>query len=238
MSEGAWRDFSTILLCEQVKGVRQRIEFCKRIEESYNENRRKDSEKPLVKIDGSRPGDNAVTYDKGGWVFWMLLQHMGRDNALKGIRAFIEQYRLNADHPVLQDFIATMRPYAPDATSYDAFVKQWFFEATVPEYRFSDGHLTEVADSSKDPKEWEATVHVENAGTGKMPVDIAAVKGERFSEDGAQSPDYQETRQRIVLGPGEAKDVTIRCSFKPDRVIVDPDALVLQLQRKLAIVRF
>jgi ABC-type Na+ efflux pump permease subunit len=53
--------FSTILLCEQVKGLRQRIEFCKRIEEGYGEKRRKDSEKPLVKTDGSRPGDTTVS---------------------------------------------------------------------------------------------------------------------------------------------------------------------------------
>jgi ABC-type transport system involved in multi-copper enzyme maturation permease subunit len=237
VSEGM-AHFSTILLFEQVKGLQQRIEFCKRIEESYNQARRKDSEKPLVKTDGSRPEDNTVTYDKGGWVFWMLLQHMGGENALKGIRAFIEQYRLNADHPVLQDFIASMRPFAPDATAYDAFTKQWFFEVTVPEYRLGDAHLTEVPGPSAGPQAWEVTVHVENAGTGKMPIDVASVHGERFTEDGKPSAEYQEARQRIVLGPGEAKDVTIRCSFKPDRVIVDPDALVLQLQRKLAIVRF
>ena len=76
-----------------MKGLRQRIEFCKRIEESYGESRRKDSEGPMVKIDGSQPGDTTVTYDKGGWVFWMLLQHMGRERTLDGIREFIEQYR-------------------------------------------------------------------------------------------------------------------------------------------------
>jgi ABC-type transport system involved in multi-copper enzyme maturation permease subunit len=237
ISEGM-AHFSTILLCEQVKGLRQRIEFCKRIEESYNETRRKDSEKPLLKIDGSRPGDTTVTYDKGGWVFWMLLNHMGRESALKGIRAFIEQYRLNPDHPVLQDFIASMRPFAHDKTAYDAFVKQWFFEATVPEYRLSNARLTELPESSNGAKEWEVTVHVENAGTGKMPIEVAPVKGERFKDDGAASADYQDARTSVVLGPGEGKDVTIRSSFKPDRIVVDPDALVLQLLRKLAVVRF
>ena len=37
---------------------------------------------------------------------------------------------------------------------------------------------------------------------------------------------------------GEAKDVKIHCSFKPDRVFMDPDAYVLQLRRKLAVARF
>jgi ABC-2 type transport system permease protein len=224
--------FSTILLSEQVKGLRQRIEFCKRIEESYNQSRRRDSEKPMVKTDGSRPGDTTVTYDKGGWVFWMLLQHMGRENALKGMREFIGEYRLNRDHPVLQDFVATMRRFAPDPVAYDAFVRQWFFEVVVPEYRLSDARREEVGDH------WELTVHVENAGTGVMLVEVAVAVGERFADDGQASPDYHDARDKITLGAGEAKDVTIRCSFKPDRVLVDPDALVLQLLRKLAVVRF
>jgi hypothetical protein len=32
--------------------------------------------------------------------------------------------------------------------------------------------------------------------------------------------------------------VKIRCSFKPDRILMDPDAFVLQLRRKLAVARF
>ena len=50
-----------------------------------------------------------MTYDKGGWVFWMLLNHMGRDRALQGLHAFIATYHNNADHPVLQDFVESMR---------------------------------------------------------------------------------------------------------------------------------
>src|SRR5690606_6560042 len=78
LSEGM-AHFSTILLFDQIHGERGRIEFCKRIEERYGDNRQVDSERPLVLIDGSRPGDNTVTYDKGGWVFWMLHDLMGAD---------------------------------------------------------------------------------------------------------------------------------------------------------------
>ncbi|MEE8585905.1 MAG: ABC transporter permease subunit, partial [Acidobacteriota bacterium] len=51
-------------LMEQVKGLRERIEFSKRIEERYGNGRRVDSERPLVQIDGSRPGDTTVTYER------------------------------------------------------------------------------------------------------------------------------------------------------------------------------
>jgi hypothetical protein len=38
----------------------------------------------------------------------------------------------------------------------------------------------------------------------------------------------------VVLGSGESKEVRIRCAFEPERVVVDLDGYVLQLQRKAA----
>ena len=71
-----------------------------------------------------------------------------------------------------------------------------------------------------------------------MAVEVAAAAGERYGTDGKAIPEYRDARTSVELGAGEAKDVTIHCTFKPDRVLVDPDALVLQLRRKLALVRF
>jgi ABC-2 type transport system permease protein len=234
LSEGM-AHFSSALLFEQVKGPRGRIEFLKKIENQYEIERRMDSERPLVKIDGTQNGDTTVTYDKGGWVFWMLLRQMGREQALKGLRAFIKQYHDGPDYPVLQDLVEAMRNYAADKAAYDAFVKQWFFEVVVPEYRLSNAERNPV--SGKDA--WDVSVHVENVGTGKMSVEVAAATGERFdSADGKANPDYKDARTAVELGAGEAKDVKIHCAFKPDRVFMDPDALVLQLRRKLAVARF
>jgi ABC-type transport system involved in multi-copper enzyme maturation permease subunit len=226
--------FSTILLAEQVKGLRSRIEFCKRIEEKYNLDRRRDAERPLVKIDGEKDGDTTVTYDKGGWVFWMLLRLMGREQALAGLHAFIEQYHDGPDFPVLQDFVTTMRRFAPDTVAYDDFVRQWFFEVVVPEYRLSDARREPTGEDG----EWVVTVRVNNVETGRMPVEIAAVRGERFDDKGQPTADYREARTKVILGAGESKEVRIRCPFEPDRVVVDPDATVLQLRRKFALSRF
>ncbi|MHC4825711.1 MAG: M1 family aminopeptidase, partial [Planctomycetota bacterium] len=228
--------FSSILLIEQVKGVRGRIEFCRRIEEDYAENRIVDSERPLVRTDGSRSTDRTVTYNKGGWVFWMLLDLMGREACLSGLQHFIDHYSKDPDHPVLQDFVATMRPFAPDPEAFDAFVEAWFFEVVVPEYRLSDAEV--VSADGPDAGAWHATVTIDNDGTGRFPVEVAAVRGERFNDDGTPSPDYQASRVTVMIGPDEQADVTIPCGFAPDRVIVDPDALVLQLDRESAIVRF
>ena len=80
------------------------------------------------------------------------------------------------------------------------------------------------------------SVRVENAGTGEMPVEIAATRGERFNKDGLASADYKEARATVVLGKGESKNVEIKCPFEPAKVVVDPDAKVLQLRRKSAVV--
>ncbi len=71
-----------------------------------------------------------------------------------------------------------------------------------------------------------------------MPVEIAATRGERFAKDGSPSPDYKEARTTVTLGKGESRDVVITCPFEPERIVVDPDAKVLQLRRKDAVTRF
>jgi ABC-type transport system involved in multi-copper enzyme maturation permease subunit len=225
--------FSTMLLVEQVKGLNARIDFCKRLEANYARDRQSDSERPLVKITGERPGDTTVTYDKGGWVFWMLMNQMGREKALAGMRAFIKTYHGNTDHPVLQDFLAAVRPFAADSAAFDTFTHQWFYEVVVPEYRVSQPK--KVAHC----QDWTVTLKLDNVGTGVMPVEVAATRGERFAGDGTPAPDYREARAVVTIGKGETRDVTIeKCPFEPDRVIVDPDARVLQLRRKSAVAKF
>jgi hypothetical protein len=110
-------------------------------------------------------------------------------------------------------------------------VKQWFHEVVVPEFKLEEAKKTGAEER------WTATVRVTNAGAGTVPVEIAAARGERFDEKGAPKPDYQEARTRIEIGKGESKDVTIDCPFEPERIDVDPDALVLQLRRNHATIK-
>ncbi len=231
LSEGM-AHFSTILLMEQVKGLSPRIEFCRRIEEAYGDRRVVDSERPLVRIDGTRPGDGTVTYNKGGFVFWMLFNLMGRDAALAGLQHFIDYYSNDPDHPLLQDFVDSMRPFAPDPQAFDEFVGAWFFKVVVPEYRLTDAKAMGGATS------WRVTATVENVGSGRMPVEIVAARGERFDDDGTPHPDYRESRVTVTPEPGQAIELEIPCDFQPDRIVVDPDAVVLQLNRESAVLRF
>jgi hypothetical protein len=71
-----------------------------------------------------------------------------------------------------------------------------------------------------------------------MPVEVAVTRGERFAKDGSPVPEYREARTTFVLSRGEGRELVIACPFEPDQVVVDPDAKVLQLQRKNAVAKF
>jgi len=235
LSEGT-AHFSTILLIEAVRGLEQRIEFCKLLEDRYCSRRSVDSERELVKVDGTRAGDTTLTYDKAGWAYWMLLHHLGRDAALEGVRSFIDHYVHDRDHPVLVDFVDHMRDFADDQAAYDAFVYQWFFDVVLPEYT-----LRKVTRNQIDPGAgtWEVRLDLRNSGSGRMPVEISAERGSRFAGPGSVSPgDFAESRTLVVLGAGESKELRILCDFEPDKVVVDSDAKVLQNGRKFAVHRF
>jgi ABC-type transport system involved in multi-copper enzyme maturation permease subunit len=224
MSEGT-AHFATLMLIGKLRGPRERMEMCRRMETTYAEFRQPSDEKPLAGTYRFRPGDNTVIYDKGGWAVWMLLQRMGWQPFFDGVHDYFRTYHDNPDHPVVEDFVAVMRRHAKDKDSFDEFAGQWFFGTVIPEY-----HLTD-AKKRQDGGEWEVTVEVKNAGTGRMPVEIAAAAGPRFE------PEYRDVRTVVVLGAGEERRVRIRCPFEPERIVVDPDVKVMQLERNAAAVR-
>lgn len=233
LSEGA-AHFSVLLLFEKTKGARARMEFAKGIESRYNDRRRADDERPMYDVDGKRDSDNTIIYDRGGWVFWMLYDFMGAERAQAAYRDFFQTWSTSRDHPALPDFVAAMRPYAEDPVAYDAFTKQWFEDKVVPQYQVTDAKKTANGGG------FDVAVTVQNVGTGVMPVEIAAVAGDRWNEPdttGAEytaNPDYKDARSTVTLGAGESKSVTIHCAFDPEKVVVDPDVRVLQLKRKHA----
>ena len=133
------------------------------------------------------------------------------------MQAFIKEYHGNSDHPVLQDFLATMRPFAADAAAFDAFTHQWFFEVVVPEYRLGE------PGRSRKGKTWTVAVKLENLGTGVMPVEVAATRGERFAKDGTlirrlpRSPHDGHPRQGRIARGGHHLPVRARADRRRSR---------------------
>jgi len=243
LSEGA-ANFSTTLLLGQVRGEAARIAFATQREAFYGEHREPSDELPLAATTGGRAGDETVVYDKGGWAFWMLMEQMGREAFLAGVRAFIARYQTDAadaaggapDHQSIRHFVAAMRPFAADPRGFDDVVRQWFFEVVAPEYHVAGARKRPLrGEAPGGPGLWEVTARVANAGSGRMPVEVAAASAaERFGAGGRPDPAYKDARVTLVLGAGEERPVRILCPFEPRRLVVDPDARVLQLQRRAA----
>jgi hypothetical protein len=234
LSEGM-AHFSTILLTEKVKGLEQRMAFCRTIEDDYANSRRADAERPLNKIDSTQPGDRAVMYDRGGFAFWMLHRMMGEANGIAGLKDYIATYSDNSDHPLIEDYLAVMRRHAPNPVAFDVFTKQWFYGTVVPQYLISEPKVVPEGDA------YRLTAKVKNVGTGSAAVTVAGARGKRFADAkdgrGGTAEPYADARTSVVIDEGQTKEVSILCPFEPERIVVDPDVEVLMLLRQKAEVK-
>lgn len=218
--------YSALLLQEVVYGIKGRIALATEMEASYARKRRADSELPVgTIINDQAAADWTVVYEKGAWVMWMLQNQLGRDSTLSGLQAFIQAYKDSPVLPATQHLLATLRTYAADTTAYDAFVEQWFFDVVLPEYQITDATVTE-----RDGR-WEITATVTNVGTGLAEIEVAATRRERFAEEDT----YSEKRITIKAPPNDPQPISLTVDFAPERLIVDPDALVLMLNRTRAV---
>jgi ABC-2 type transport system permease protein len=225
LSEGM-AHFSTILLTEQARGLEQRMAFCRSIEDRYGNTRQRDSERPLTKVDGSLPGDRRIIYDRGGFVFWMLHELMGREASFAALKEYMALYRDSEDHPLIEDYLAVLRRHAPDLAAFDAYTKQWFFGTVVPQFLFTDAKLVKAG------REWEVRAKVKNIGTGDVTVEVGVIRGERFPKERTKENAWSDARTTVTLGAGEEKPLTIRCAFEPERLVMDPDVRLLMLERQ------
>jgi ABC-2 type transport system permease protein len=237
LSEGL-ANFSAALLTLEKRGDTQRQKLLRQWEDDYANGRSADSERPMVLTSGTRPGDETVTYDKGGWVFWMLMDLMGRDRMLAGLQDFIRTYQDGPDYPLLQDFVTVMRRHATDLPAFDAFTRQWFDSVVLPEFKLWDLKVSRPVEG-----EWLVEGTLENVGTGSVSVEVAAIGTEPKAskpDPGTDGPETAEpsqapdARATVAIGAGERVPFRVVTLFEPVRVRVDPDVRMLQVRRKLA----
>jgi ABC-2 type transport system permease protein len=219
---------SAAMLLDQVKGDEARQGFLEEIEKEYLKARSVDSERPLTEIDGTKDGDQAVTYEKGGWAFQMLVHLMGHSNAVAGFREFLARYRESPNHPLIEDFLAVMRPHAPDKAAFDDLTQQMFFQVVLPEYNLAD--VRRVPERRYGVAGWRVTARLTNTGTGRFPVKVEAWGDTTDSK----TPDDFPGTTMATVGPDETTTVVIHCPVKPTTVEVDPDVWVLQQDRSAA----
>ncbi len=232
ISEGL-ANFSAAMLLHHEKGDAQRQVLLRRWENSYVNGRNADSERPINRVDGSRPGDSVVTYDRAGFVFWMLRDLMGEETMLSGMREFIATWKDGVamdgglDFPVIEDFVEALRPHAGDPAAFDTFVKQWIFGTALPEFKVGDVTATRNGESS------EVHGSLTNIGTGGASVTVR-VQGEAPTQRGPDGKKPEPPHQDVVvrISPGGTAEFSVTAAFKPAKVVVDPEVMVLQIGRK------
>ena len=233
LSEGM-ANYSAAMLVEQMRGVKTRRALMTKFEREYVQQRNPDRERPLHKVDGSRPGDTTLVYNRGGWVFFMLMEQMGRERMLKGLREFILKFKDGPDFPLIEDLVESLRPHAADPKAFDAFVKQWLLGKVLPE--FSLGEVRHEADGAG---RHTTTGMITNTGTGTVEVEVAAMPPAETNDPDSMGEEGEKPRapgslQTVTVGPGQTVPWKLTTEFKPAEVVVDPDVKVLQMARKLA----
>ena len=235
ISEGL-ANFAAAMLVNSEKGNAQRRVLLRRWENSYVNGRRADAERPINRVDGSRPGDTVVTYDRAGFVFWMLRELMGQEKMLAGMKDFVVKWKDGVkmegglDFPVIEDLVASLRPHAPDASKFDAFVNQWIYGKVLPEFTLENI----VAEKTGDGFTVRGTIS--NIGTGEVDVRVRAQaetpKADPGAAKDAPKPEPLHTDVVVRVVQGKATEFSIPAAFKPVKIVVDPEVLVLQGGRK------
>ena len=135
---------------------------------------------------------------------------------LAGLQEFIRRYRGNPDHPSLQDLIETLRPGAASQVEFQQFVDQWFFDVVLPELRIREAAVRRTEAG------WNVSATIEN------------VARERWTWRSRRYGAERSSSTSISLAPGLPRQVEWTVPFEPARVVLDPNARVLQRNRKLA----
>jgi ABC-2 type transport system permease protein len=225
ISEGL-AEFSALMLLHHERGEKQAATLRRRWEAQYVQGRSADNERAINRIDGSRPGDQVVTYQRAGWAFWMLRSVMGEAAMLAGMQDFVVRWRDGVamegglDFPLIEDFLASLRPHAPDSAAFEAFVNQWILGTVLPEFELT------VEATELDGESYIVRGTIQNIGTGEVNV-VVRVEGEVGADKITPHSDSV-----VAVAPGEPIAFEVRCDFVPARAVVDPDVALLLAGRK------
>jgi len=155
-------------------------------------------------------------------VFWMLRDLMGEEQMLAGLKAFVAKWRNGVetpdglDFPLIEDMVESLRPFAADEAAFNLFVDQWIYGTALPEL--------ELGDAKFDGSDGAFTTEVElrNVSNGTVDATVRVV-----GEDPAQ---FEDTVVRVA--PNAPAPVSVSSSFKPAKIVVDPEVRLLFAGRK------
>lgn len=148
---------------------------------------------------------NRMTYTKASIVLRMLRWLVGDDDFRAALRDYFANYKLR--HVREQDLRASMEAFYPEPLNW--FFDQWIHTTDTLDYRVGEVTSTPTADGG-----WETRVEVIREGEIWMPVDLRV---------GAETRRLESRDRRQV--------VTIESREQPTEVVLDPDEVLLDVDR-------
>jgi len=192
------------------------------LEQQYLDGRIGSREQALVETREASSADEAVLQKKGAWAMWMLHNSLGAERTFAGLRAFMTEHRAPGRFATPEGLLRTLRLQASHTIQFDAQVAQWFRSTRLPAFAI-DGARCEQVDRA-----WSCTAILQNVGTGDAAVDVAAMRGDTVMAGGMV---------RVGVGAGKSASVHWTLPTRPERLVVDPDVMVLQARREQAVAR-
>ena len=241
ISEGL-AEFSALMLVHHELGEQQSKTLRRRWERGYVSGRSPDDERSINRTDGTRPGDQVVTYQRAGFVFWMLRDLMGEQAMTDGLRAFVEKWKDGVetpdglDFPLIEDMVESLRAHAPDVAAFDAFVGQWIFGTKLPELELGETAVTLDAAGGTATAAFIVDGTLSNiakaGGEVEVVVRVYGKPGVEPPADGRGLKDAPFEDVTVRLKDDEPSTFRVATSFKPDKVVVDPEVRLLFAGRK------
>ena len=146
----------------------------------------------------------AMTYSKPGVVIYMLREYLGEETFRRGLREFYDRFVL--EHVRAVDFFDTFDDVS--GQDLDWFWQQWFYRTDRLDYGIGDVNVEQVGN------EFVTTVEVLRLEDAWMPVTIRM---------GAENVELRSRDRR--------QTVTFRTSTRPTEVVLDPDFVLLDMDR-------
>ncbi|MBK8004268.1 MAG: hypothetical protein IPK12_10115 [Gemmatimonadetes bacterium] len=150
----------------------------------------------------------------------MMDRVVGREGMLRALRDLTARHLQSGEPLTTSRFLAAVRREAPEPGELERFVEEWLEGTALPEYQLEAASLAATAGGG-----WNLAVTVHNAGTGATRVQLLAT--------GAGGGDG--VRREVYVAGGGSVRVTWALPWRPLRLVVDPDADVLQQNRERAV---
>lgn len=216
-------NYATLLLLEAEMGNKARRSYAEKLEAQFLQARRVDSEEPLALNRPRSVADEAASSNKGALVLWMLDRHLGRSEMLAGLHTFITEHHTQNTRPMLRDLLETLRERVDNQDAYQRFLDQWFYSTELPTAEITNATIVQRNST------WFVTARLNYSGPFLPSITVSAVQG----QEGDKA--FIEERRTIYFNVDNSATLTFELNFLPDRLVLDPDAETILVNRQGAL---